>query len=97
MPRNSFPSLRTNRTGLVGLAAVYVCYIAVILRTLARPEIQFLLPVYLALEFVSLVLFTLMLLRPISRPIWQHFILPAASAVLILRCCSPMISSQCCS
>jgi signal transduction histidine kinase len=72
MPRNSFPSLRTNRTGLVGLAAVYVCYIAVILRTLARQEIQFLLPVYLALEFVSLVLFTLMLLRPISRPIWQH-------------------------
>ena len=75
MPRNSFPSLRTNRTGLIALAVVYICYIAVILRTLAIPEMQPYLPVSLALEFVSLVLFTLMLWRPIGRQIWQHLFL----------------------
>ncbi len=83
MPRNSFPSLRTNRTGLIALAVVYICYIAVILRTLARPEIKSQLPVYLALEFVSLVLFTLMLWRPIGRQIWQHLFL-ALQTLLVL-------------
>jgi len=54
------------------MIAIYSLYIAVVLRTFARTEIRRLLPVYLALEFLYLVLFTLMLWRPIRWQAGQH-------------------------
>ena len=52
--------------------AVYFFYAAVVVRTLALEVIRPRLPIYLALEFLYLVLFTLVLWRPLRRRAWQH-------------------------
>lgn len=66
------PSPPVSRPGRIVLAAVYLIYAAVAIRTLANPFIRPRLPAYLALEFVYLVLFTLALWRPARRPLWRH-------------------------
>jgi signal transduction histidine kinase len=70
--RKSYPSLFIKRTWTITLAVVYIIYAAVFLRTLARSDIQFRLPVYLLIEIICLVLFTLMLWRTISWSLGQH-------------------------
>ena len=60
------------RPGSIALAAVYFFYVAVVIRTLALAVIRPRLPVYLALEFVFIVMFTLVLVRPPRRRAWQH-------------------------
>jgi signal transduction histidine kinase len=67
-----FASFPGNRAGIIALAAIYIGYMAVVIRTLARPDIQSRLPAYLVTELVCLVLFTLMLWHPISRLIGQN-------------------------
>jgi signal transduction histidine kinase len=67
-----FPSVAAHRAWIVTLVAVYVVYAAEVLRTIARPDVQTRLPVYLGIEFICLVLFTLMLWHPIGRQIGQH-------------------------
>lgn len=55
------------------LAAVYFFYVTVVLRTLAEaPLISSAMPVYLGLEFLFGILFTLTLWRPIHQGIWPH-------------------------
>lgn len=55
------------------LAAVYFFYITVILRTLAEKVVLWSwFPIYLLLEFLFGVLFTLILWRPIRSRIWQQ-------------------------
>lgn len=51
---------------------LYLLYVAVVIRTLANPALRPRLPVYLALEFLYLVMLTLGLWRPPRRAIWQH-------------------------
>jgi signal transduction histidine kinase len=60
------------RLARIPLIAVYFFYFTVVLRTLALEVIRPRLPVYLALEFLYVVLFTLVLRRPIRRRVWQH-------------------------
>jgi signal transduction histidine kinase len=73
LTKKAFPSTSVSRPGPIILAAAYFFYVTVILRTLAEAEaLSSWLPVYLALEFLFGVLFTLVLWRPIRRGIWQH-------------------------
>jgi signal transduction histidine kinase len=83
MTKASFLAIPTRRAWIITLAIVYVLYAAVLLRTMARTDIQFRLPVYLIMEFICLVLFTLMLWRPIAWQPGQHLYF-AFQALLIL-------------
>src|SRR5512135_3331057 len=65
------------------LAGAYLVYTAVVLRTLANPNIRSLLPAYLALEFLYLVLFSLMLWRPARDLRWRHAVF-AVQSLLVL-------------
>lgn len=66
------------------LAAVYFFYVTVLLRTLAEaPLIASRLPVYLGVELLFGVLFTLVLRRPIHLGIWPHLYL-AFQTLLVL-------------
>jgi signal transduction histidine kinase len=67
------PRLLANRATVIALVAIYCLILAVVIRTLLRVEIQPLLPVYLALEFLFAILFTLMLWRPIRWLAGEHF------------------------
>jgi signal transduction histidine kinase len=60
------------RPGKIVIGAVYLLYAAIVIRTFANPNIRARLPIYLALEFLYLVLFTLTLWRPLRQPLWQH-------------------------
>jgi signal transduction histidine kinase len=65
--------LHASRPATIPLVAVHLFYLDVVLRTLAEAdELASWLPVYLALEFLFGVLFTLNLWRPIRRYAWQH-------------------------
>lgn len=69
------------------LIAVYFFYVTVVLRTLAEWEvISSRLPIYLTLEFLFGVLFTLMLWRPFRRGIWPHlyFVFQSLLALFLL-------------
>jgi signal transduction histidine kinase len=61
-----------SRPGKLVVAAVYVLYAAVVIRTLANQNIRPRLPIYLALEFLYLVLFTLALWLPIRQSVMRH-------------------------
>jgi signal transduction histidine kinase len=52
--------------------AVYFFFTAVVVRTLALEVIRPRLPIYLTLELLYLVLFTLVLMRPLRQRNWQH-------------------------
>jgi signal transduction histidine kinase len=66
------PLVPRSRPETIALVAIYSIYTAVVLRTFARTEIRRQLPVYLALEFLYLVLFTGVLWRPIRWRAGQH-------------------------
>jgi signal transduction histidine kinase len=61
-----------SRPGSIALAAVYFFHVAVVIRTLALPVIRPRLPIYLGLEFIYIVMFTVVLWHPPSRRSWQH-------------------------
>ena len=87
MIRDKPPSLPLSRPGPIVLTAAYFFYVTVILRTLAeRDLLSSQLPLYLALEFLFGVLFTLALWRPIRRSGWQHlyFIFQSLLALFLL-------------
>jgi signal transduction histidine kinase len=65
------------------LAGVYVLYTAVVLRTLAIPNLQSRLPIYLALEALFLVLFSWMLWRPSHKSLWRHLYLLFQSCLIL--------------
>ena len=69
--------------------AVYLFYTAVVIRTLALQVIRPRLPIYLGLEFIYLVLFTLMIWHPVRGRLWQHLYFVFQSilvlALLMLR------------
>lgn len=73
MSQDKILSSPVSRPARIILTAVYFFYITVILRTLAEAEaLATWLPVYLTLEFIFGVLFTLVLWRPIRTGAWQH-------------------------
>lgn len=73
MSQEPRPASVASRPAPIPLAAVYFFYITVVLRTLAESELLGRwLPVYLALEFVFGVLFTLVLWRPIRQRAGQY-------------------------
>jgi signal transduction histidine kinase len=63
---------KTIKPGSIGLIAVYFSYAAVVIRTLALEVIRPRLPVYLVLELLFVILFTVMLWRPASHQAWEH-------------------------
>jgi signal transduction histidine kinase len=78
------PSVRpVFRPGKIVTAAVYLLYAAVVIRTLANPNIQARLPIYLGLEFLYLLLFTLVLWRPPHQPLWQQLYFSAQSILVL--------------
>ena len=72
------------RPGKIVVAGLYLLYAAVVMRTLANPFIRPLLPVYLVLEGIFLVLFTLALARHIQKPFWQHLYFSCQSLIILL-------------
>jgi signal transduction histidine kinase len=64
--------VRVARPGKLVITAVYLIFTAVLLRTLTNPNIHTRLPYYLGLEFLYLILLTLSLWRPPSKPLFQH-------------------------
>ncbi len=72
-----------SRPGTIALIAVYFFYAAVVIRTLALQVIRPRLPVYLTLEFLYLMLFTLVLLRPIRQMVWQHLYFTLQSLIVL--------------
>ncbi len=81
------PDLPASRPVSIPLVAVCFFYVTVVLRTLAEADtLSRWLPVYLGLEFVFGVLFTLVLWRPIRWKIGRHlyFILQALLPLLLL-------------
>ncbi len=71
------------RPGKIVIGAVYLIYVAVVIRTLTNQNVQARLPMYLVLEFLYLVLFTLALWRPARRPLWQHLYFVVQSALVL--------------
>jgi len=70
--------------GKAVLAGVYILYSAVVLRTLAIPDLQNRLPTYLALEAVFLVLFSILLWRPPQQALWRHLYLIVQSLLILI-------------
>jgi signal transduction histidine kinase len=66
------------------LVGVYALYAAVVLRTLAIPDLHSLLPIYLGLEAVFLVLFSLLLWRPPQQALWRHLYLIIQSILILV-------------
>jgi signal transduction histidine kinase len=78
-----------SRPAPIILAAVYFFYVTVVLRTLAEADlIASQLPVFLVLEFLFGVLFTLVLWRPPRRGIWPHLYF-GFQTLLVLYMLSP--------
>jgi signal transduction histidine kinase len=74
------------RPGRLAASAVYLFYTAVVLRTLALEAIRPRLPIYMALEVLYLVGFSVMLWRPARRPaLRQLYFLLQALIVLGLQ------------
>jgi signal transduction histidine kinase len=69
----------SHRPGWLDASAVYLFYVAVVLRTIANAAIRPRLPIYLALELLYLMLLSLMLWRPAWKPAprWLYFLLQA--------------------
>ena len=86
MTRETPSSTSAARPGAIALCAVYFFYAAVVIRTMAHPVIRPWLPIYLALEFLYLVLFTLVLWRPPHWSIWRHsyFVFQSLLVLVIL-------------
>jgi signal transduction histidine kinase len=76
--------LARSQPGRVITAGVYLLYLAVVIRTLANPFIHQRLSVYLVLEFLFLVLFTLALYRPVQKPFWKHFYFICQSLIVLI-------------
>jgi signal transduction histidine kinase len=88
MNRSDSPSI--SRPGPIAIGAIYLFYTAVLIRTLALEEIRPRLTIYLALEFLYLLLFTLLLWRPIRPRAWQHLYFVFQSLlVLVLQSLRP--------
>jgi signal transduction histidine kinase len=73
-----------HRPGKVVLAAIYLLYAAVLIRTLVNPNISARLPIYLALEFAYLFLLSLALWRAPRRRLWQQIYFSAQSMLVLL-------------
>jgi signal transduction histidine kinase len=78
------PGQPASRPGKIITAGVYLLCLAVVIRTLANPFVRARLPVYLALEFLFLVLFTLALFRPIRKSFWKHFYFLCQSLIVLI-------------
>lgn len=65
------------------VTGAYLVYLAVVIRTLANPNIRAALPVYLAIELLYLVLFSLLLWRPARQLRGRHAAL-AVQSLLVL-------------
>lgn len=86
MTKAASSSAPASRPGAIAVCAVYFFYAAVVMRTLAHEGIRPRLLIYLALEFLYLLLFTLVLWRSPRRMIWQHsyFVLQSLLVLVIL-------------
>lgn len=87
MTRASIPEkgnlLAPARPSKIIIGAMYFLFAAVVLRTFANPNIQQRLPIYLALQAIYLILFTLVLWRPLQKPLRQHLYLFFQSALVL--------------
>jgi signal transduction histidine kinase len=72
------------RPGKIVVAAFYLLYAAVVIRTFTNQNIQARLPVYLALEFLYLVLFTHMLWHPFRQMLWRHLYFGFQSLLVLI-------------
>lgn len=72
MTEKTRPPVPVSRPGVIVVGAIYLLYAAVVIRTLTNPNVRSRLPIYLALEVLYLMLFTLILWRPVRKPLWQH-------------------------
>jgi signal transduction histidine kinase len=86
LSRQNPPSPSSPRPGWLAASAIYLFYAAVVLRTLALQVVRPRLPIYLALEGLYLVLFSVMLWRPGGQPaLRQGYFLLQALVVLGLH------------
>ena len=66
------PAIQIARPRKLIAVMVYFIYAAVVIRTLTNANVRPRLPIYLALEFLYLILLTLGLWWPPRRVLWQH-------------------------
>ncbi len=84
MAKNTSLWFPNHRTRIISLVVFFICYAAVIIRTLARPDIQSRLVVYLALELVSLVLLTVTLWRPVRWETGLHLVFAIQTLIILV-------------
>jgi signal transduction histidine kinase len=78
------PTTSVSRPSKIVSAAVYFLYVAVVIRTLANQNIRPRLPIYLVLEFLYLLLFTLILWHPARRLLWQYLYFVTQSILVLV-------------
>jgi signal transduction histidine kinase len=84
--RQNIPDISAHRPGWLAAGAVYLFYAAVVLRTVALEAIRPRLPIYLAVEFLYLVILSAMLWRPTRQlDLRQLYFLFQALVVLGLQ------------
>ncbi len=89
MTKNPVPVNTTSATAVVRpskviMGSAYLIFAAVVIRTLTNSNIRPRLPVYLALEFLYLVLFTLALSRLARKTLWKHLYFVLQSALVLV-------------
>jgi signal transduction histidine kinase len=72
VPEEMPPTGPVSRPSKIVVGTIYLLYLAVVIRTIVNQNIRPRLPIYMALEILFLVIFTLMLWRPARQPFWQH-------------------------
>lgn len=77
-------SSRIRESAWIGIVVIYLLFFAVVVRTMALEVIRLLLPWYLGLEFVFIVIFTTVLLRPAIQATWLHLYLVVQTVIILV-------------
>lgn len=83
VPADATSATSVVRPSKVVIGAVYLIFAAVVIRTLTNLNVRPRLPIYLVLEFLYLVLFTLALWRPARKTFWKHLYFVLQSALVL--------------
>ncbi len=80
----TFPTTFKSLPGRIVLLAVYLFYATLVIRTLALEAIRPRLPIYLAIELIYVILFTLMFMRPGCPRVWQRLYFGFQSLLVVV-------------
>jgi signal transduction histidine kinase len=94
LPGKPSLSAPASRTTTIPLVAIYCLYLAIVIRSLLRAEIRPILLIYLATEFLVLILYTLVMWRPNCwRFGWHLYFIFQSALVLALYVLVPQFDA----